>query len=267
MKKKEQQIRTVYYENPLEDEFSSAKITPRKIDEKYKYERDRGFGKLICFLFYRVIAIPLSALYLKLKFRHEIVGRKKLKMHRGEGVFIYGNHTQPTADALIPTFISYPRWAYVIVHPANVSMPFLGRITPYMGAIPLPDELGAARNFTATVKKRIDGGKPVFIYPEAHIWPYYTGIRPFTDKSFVYPVRYGTPVYAFTNTYYKRKNQRKVRIVTYIDGPFYPDTALPLKERQAKLRDEVFLAMTARASLSDKALIEYKPKQKDEKND
>jgi 1-acyl-sn-glycerol-3-phosphate acyltransferase len=258
LKKKDFQPRTVYYTDELNDEFSSAVITPKRIDEKYKYRRDKGLSRIACFFWYRVVALPIATVYLKLKFHHKILGRKKLALHKKDGIFVYGNHTQPTADALIPTFVSFPRPAFVIVHPNNVSMPFLGRVTPYMGALPLPDGLGAARNFTAAVKSCTDDALPVFIYPEAHIWPYYTGIRPFGDMSFSYPVRYGKPVYAFTNVYLKRRSPKKARIVTYIDGPFYPDASLNAADARRKLRDEVYGAMCERARLSDCVIVEYK---------
>jgi len=206
-----------------------------------------------------MIALPLATVYLKLKFRHRIVGREKLKALKKEGIFVFGNHTQPTADALIPTFIVFPRSAYVIVHANNVSMPFLGRVTPYMGAIPLPDGLAAARNFNKTLTERVESSHPIFIYPEAHIWPYYTGIRPFGDLSFSYPVKYGTPVYSFTNVYKKRRSRTRARIITYVDGPFYPDTTLSPAKARKKLRDEVYSAMCKRAELSDCVLVEYKP--------
>ena len=262
MNKKEPTPRVIYYKDELGDEFSSAVITPKRIDASYKYQRDRGFfGKIACFFWYRVIALPIAYLYLKIKFRHKIIGKDKLKEAKGKGMFIYGNHTQPTADALIPTFITYPKWAYVIVHPNNVSMPFLGRITPYMGALPLPDDTAAARSFLKTLKGRINSGKPVFIYPEAHIWPYFTGIRNFKDDSFVYPVRQKTPVFCFTNVYKKRRSEKKAKLVTYVDGPFYAKENVKESEAKKILRDEVYTAMCERAKLSDAVIIEYLPKE------
>ncbi len=257
--KKEFTPRTVYYTDELSDEFSSAVITPRKIDGTYKYRRDKNIlGKLTSFFLYRALAMPTAYIYLKLKFRHKIVGREKL---RGiGGAFIYGNHTQAVADALIPTFISRPRSAYVIVHPNNVSMPVLGRLTPYMGALPLPDDLRAAHNFNKTVRERIAEEKRVFIYPEAHIWPYFTGIRRFKSDSFSYPVKLGVPVFCFTNTYQKRGKKSKVKMITYIDGPFYPDESLNGFECQEELRGRVFECMKARSELSDFVLVDYKPK-------
>ena len=252
----------IYFSDEKNDEFSSAVITAKKIDSSYRYERSGVFAALTRFFWYRVVAIPTAFFYLKLWHGHKIENteeKKALKTLGKQGCFIYGNHTQATGDALIPTFINSLRATYVIVHPNNVSMKFLGRLTPYMGAIPLPDGLSAGRNFNAVIKKRIEQKKNIFIYPEAHIWPYYTGIRNFGDESFTYPVKYGTPVFCFTNTYQKRGISKRPRIVSYIDGPFYPDTSLPPRERRQKLRDEVHAAMLNRAELSTVDWVEYRP--------
>ncbi len=258
-KRSKEQPNIIYYRDPLQDEFSTAEITPRPIDGGWRYDRKQGAGRLLCFFWYRMVATPLAYLYLKLKFGHRVVNRALLKETRGKGVFFYGNHTQIIGDALIPTFVCMPRDAYVVVHANNVSMPILGRITPYMGAIPLPDDLAATRHFAAIIEQRIQEGEAVFLYPEAHIWPYYTGIRPFGEDSFLYPAKSGAPVYAFTNTYQARKHSKKPRLVTYIDGPFYPDMALSARARRKELRDRIHAAMCERAALSNVTVVEYRP--------
>ena len=250
--------RIIEYSDEKNDEFSTAQITPRRIDGSYRYQR----GAVAHFFWYRMVATPLAFFYLKLKFHHRVIGREKLKSAREQGCFIYGNHTQIVADALIPSFVSFPVDAYVVVHPNNVSMPYLGRVTPYMGALPLPDDAEAAKNFTDAIKRCIERDRAVVIYPEAHIWPYYTKIRPFDDASFFYPIKHGTPVFCFTNVYQKRKHTEHPRIVTYVDGPFLPDAALPLRQRRRALRDAVYQAMCARAKLSDCEYIHYQPKEK-----
>ena len=153
--------------------------------------------------------------------------------------------------------INVPKDTYVIVHPNNVSMPYLGRITPSLGALPLPDDMDAARNFLEAVNTRFNDGNAIVIYPEAHIWPFYTGIRPFTDKSFRYPASSNSPVFCFTNTYQKRKFFKTPRIVTYIDGPFFADSNLKLKEQKAVLRDQVYNAMCKRAKKNNVTLVKY----------
>ena len=250
------QKKVIYYHNELEDEFSEAKIKAKKIDESYHYE-DSVTRKLSHLLCYIVLARPIAWVYLKLKYGHKIVNRKVLKDARGRGYFLYGNHTHAIADALIPSMVNFPVATYVIVHPNNVSMPVLGKITPSLGAIPLPDDAKATKNFLKKLKDSIEKKHCVMIYPEAHIWPYYTKIRPFEDTSFRYPVRYETPVYCLTNTYQKRWLSKKPKIVTYIDGPFFSDVNASEKERKKQLRDQVYAKMKERSKNNTVQVIEY----------
>ena len=77
------------------------------------------------------------------------------------------------------------------------------------------------------------------IYPEAHIWPYYTKIRPFKNVSFAYPVNLEKPVYCMTNTYQSYgKKKDKIKIINYIDGPFYANKELSTKEQKRKLENQ-----------------------------
>ena len=252
--------RVIYYTDEQSDEFSTAVITPRKIDGSYCYVKKSPMAALAHFFAYRVVAAPIAFLYTKLAFGRRIKNARVIKSVKG-GYFLFGNHTQAVGDALMPHFIDFCRAKYIVVHPNNVSMPVLGRLTPTLGALPLPDDMAAAKNFMAAIKQRAEEGNAIVIYPEAHIWPYYTGIRPFPDTSFYYPVRLGLPVFCFTNTYQKRKLRKKPRIVTYVDGPFYPDAALPLSQQKSELRDRVYRAMCERACESNVQYVTYMKKE------
>ena len=247
----------IYYQNELTDEFSKAQIKARKIDGNYCYEDDTLLKRIGHIGWYRVLIRPLAWIYLKLVYHHRIVNKKVLREAADAGFFLYGNHTHPVADAFMPSMVSYPKDAYVIVHPANVSMPVLGRITPSLGALPLPDDISAAKNFVKAVKERVQRGCCVAIYPEAHIWPYYTGIRPFPDTSFHYPIQCGKPVFCFTDTYQKRRFTKRPQIVTYVDGPFYPDATLPAKEQKKRLRNQVYDTMLWRSQNNSVERIKY----------
>ena len=251
----------IYYQNELEDEFSTARITPRKIDGKYSYDNEKLRRRIAHTICYTILARPLAKLFLKIRFRHRIVNRNvitaTLQENGHTGYFLYGNHTHALADALIPSIVCAPTDAYVIVHPNNVSMPILGHLTPYMGALPLPDDGVAAKNFIHAVQRVIEGGNCVTVYPEAHIWPYYTKIRPFPDTSFRYPLQYNAPVFCFTNTYQKRSKGRGIDIVTYVDGPFHADENLKGRRRREALRDRVYAAMVERSKYNTVEKIRY----------
>lgn len=247
----------IYYEDELNDEYSEAQITPKKIDGSYKYIHTSFIKKLTHIFWYRIVACPIAFFYLTFKFRHKIINKKAIRKYKKQGYFTFANHTHHLADALIPTMVNGMKDTYVIVHPNNVSMPYLGRVTPSLGAIPLPDDKEATRNFMDCVKTRINQKKCVHIYPEAHIWPYYTKIRPFKSTSFRYAVDLKVPVFCFTNVYKKRRNPKKVKIVTYIDGPFFADENMSKSEQRETLRNLVYNQMVERSKLNEVELIKY----------
>lgn len=251
----------IYYADELNDEFSGDNIKPKRIDGKYKYYSNSILYKIAHFFFYRVIAVPIAYIYLKLKFHNKIINRKVLKEYKKTGYFIYANHTQNIGDAVIPTFVAMPKDVYIIVHPNNVSMPVLGRINKYLGALPLPDDFDASKNFVCAIEKRIEENNAILIYPEAHIWPYYTKIRPFPDASFRYPINANKPVFAYVNVYKKRKKSKGVNLETHVVGPFFADENLPIKQRRKKLRDEVYFAMVEKSKLNDTEVIIYRKKE------
>lgn len=250
---------TIYYKDELNDEFSSADIKAKEIDGDYVYVRTSPWSKFTRFFWYRIFATPLAFLYSKIVLGQKVSGDNPLKRHRG-GCFVYINHTQQVGDPFIPNVVMFPKNGYFIVHPDNISMPVLGKVTPSMGAIPLPGTLEAHRHFLDALEKRIGEGAAVCVYPEAHIWPYYTKIRPFPDTSFAYPVKYGVPAFTITNTYQKRRFSKKPRVVSYVDGPFYPDrdgADASAREKRKELRDEVYGTMCSRAENSTVEYIRY----------
>lgn len=257
------QEKIIYYKDELNEEFSTAKILPRKIDENYKYIHKSVIWNAIAFLLQNVLSVPIKFLYAKIKFKIKYVGKEKLKPYKKQGYFIYGNHTQIFADTFITSNTNYPKKNFFIVNPENVSMKFLGNVVEMLGAIPIPGNKEAMKNFLEVIEKRIKDGNSVTIFPEAHIWPYYTKIRPFKTVSFKYPVQLNVPTFSVTNTYQTYgKNNDKVRIVTYVDGPFFPDDGCKtMKEKQQNLRDKVYKKMVERSPNSNIEVIKYVKKE------
>ena len=113
-----------------------------------------------------------------------------------------------------------------------------------------------SKNFIEAIKYHIRNSRVIAIYPEAHVWPYYTNIRNFKSVSFKYPIELDKPAYSFTTTYQRKKNG-KFKIVTYVDGPFYPDKFLSKKESQEKLKNEIYEAMKKRSKNNNIEIIKY----------
>lgn len=251
MKKK-----TVYYKSE-EDEFSRARITPRVIDKSYRYLPTSSAERIFSASLYRCVATPLAYTYVKARFSRRIIGKDKLLPYAKCGYFLYGNHTHAIFDALNPGTLVFPKRAYTVASAENLSIKGLGIGAKHLGAIPIPDTALAYRAFKDAIRQRIDEGACIVIYPEAHIWPYHTGIRSFPETSFYLPASLNTPVFCFTNTYHKG-GALGVRVITYIDGPFFPDGALDKRKNAALLADSVRRAMIERAKSSTLTLVEYK---------
>lgn len=256
-KNKNDNERIIYYNDELNDEFSGKNIIPRNIDSMYKYIHKNPFWNIASFLLRKLVITPVKYIYPKVKFDIEIVGKEKLKKYKNMPYFLYANHTQVFADTIIPTLAVGRKSNSFIVNPENVSMKYLGNIVQMLGAIPIPNKIDGMENFINAIKNKINKNNVITIYPEAHIWPYYTKIRPFSNVSFKYPVEYNTPVFCLTNTYVKSKNPKKPKIITYIDGPFFKDDSLNKKMQKQKLRDTVYECMLKRSKNSNFEYIKY----------
>ena len=249
--------RVYYYSDELNDDFAGTKIRRKQLPADYDYFPKNPLRHAFGFLLYRVIATPVVFLYEKLIRREKIVNRKLLKKYGKDGYFLYANHTSAVDDAFTPTLAAFPKKAYILVNPDAVSVPVAGKLVELLGGVPLPTDRHGMRNFHDAVLSHAEKKHCVMIYPEAHIWPYYTKIRPFKDVSFRYPAETGQPVFCYTTTFRKAKFFRRPRATVYIDGPFWPDKTLGVKENQKRLRDLVYETMQQRSKLSSYEYASY----------
>ena len=67
----------IYYKDELNEEFSEAQITPRVIDENYKYIHKNVIWNATAFLLQNVLSVPIKYLYAKIKFRLKYEGKEK----------------------------------------------------------------------------------------------------------------------------------------------------------------------------------------------
>ena len=198
--------KTIYYHDPLHDDFAptNGHIRPKPIGADFPYEHPSPVWQALAFVVYRLIMTPFLFLYCKLVFGLRIENRKALRELPG-GYFLYGNHTNTLADAFIPTLLAFPRRANIVTAADTVSIPGVRNIVQMLGAVPLADTIDGTRQFLAAIHRRLERRQAVMIYPEAHIWPYYNGIRPFPDTAFAYPVREQVPAVGVVVVYRQRK--------------------------------------------------------------
>lgn len=245
---------TYYYSNELGDDFAGTKIEAKRLPDDYRYVRTDRAWKIARFLVCKIFATPIIILASFLLSR--VKNKRVLRGYKRGGAFIYGNHTAYLTDAATPTRLAFPNTADIVVNPDAVSIKGIGGLVRLLGGVPVPDSIRGLKNFSSDIERAAADGHWVAVYPEAHIWPYYTGIRPFGAASFKYPAKCNVPVFAYTTTYKKRRLFKRPKKVIYIDGPFFAEGE-SLKERAESLRSQVYAAMCGRAKLSNCEFCTY----------
>ena len=252
--KKEKYPKGVRYYDSFDNDFESAVKAPEDFKENYLYLKKKPVFRFASFVLHNLIGPPVAFFYSRVLLRERVIGKKKLKIKGG--MILYANHTEPVGDALCPHTYVFPRMAYTVVSPDNFALPGLGKIIGYLGAVPTPCDVKMARAFSECLKTRLDCGSAVVVFPEAHVWQYYTGIRPMDKGAFVFPDKFSVPAFAVTRVY-KRSRFFGFRRLIYVDGPFYADKSLSRAMSCEKLMDEVRSAMLKRAAESDIEIIKY----------
>lgn len=260
----------VFYYNSEEDDPIKTEEQEKKekvsLPEGYEFIPENPFVRLYAAILYRGFKV-FARFYARFYLHMDIVGREKLKKVKGTGYVIYANHTNPFHDAFSPALVA-DRRIFTIISPVNLKLPGIGKFLPLIGGIPLGTNEKEKKAMNEAVDKRLAQKKCLVIYPEAHVWPYYTKIRKFPagDRSFKYAVRNNLPVFTMTTTYHKSKvkGQERPDMTVYVDGPFYPDKKLSEDENRAKLAKEAYDSMVKWSKKSSYEYFEYKkgPKKK-----
>lgn len=257
-----EEARVFYYSSTNDDPIKTKEQENKEkvgLPEGYQFIPKNPFVKLYSFLLFHGFKL-FARWYAKFYLHMDIKGREKLKKARGTGYVIYANHTNPFHDAFSPALVA-DRRIYTIISPVNLKLPGIGKYLPYIGGLPLGGTPEEKKAFNEAVDKLIKKKKCLVIYPEAHVWPYYTGIREFPagDKSFKYAARNNVPVFTMTTTYHKSKKKGQARpdMTVYVDGPFYPDKKLSEEENRAKLMKEAYDSLVKNSKKSSYEYFKY----------
>lgn len=258
--------KTIYYTDYSDDVVVNSN-QDYEITENYVYIHHNPFYRLASGIVY-VLAAVIGFFYVHLWLRMSIRNRNVLKESGKNGYFLYSNHTQPIGDVILPGFVvGTSKRMYTVVSQANLGIKGIGKVLPLLGALPIPEKLHQMGSFQSAVETRAKEGHVIAIFPEAHVWPYYTKIRPFSVTSFHFPVDCDLPVYSMTVTYQKAKWGKKPQCIIYVDGPFRADKTWTKKEQRRWLHDQVYQAMLERSKNSNIEYIHYEKRSNGEKDE
>ena len=253
---KEFKPETKYYKS-FEDDFVESMDQDYKLKENYKWIHTNPIYRFFSWVIYGIAWVIIRFAF-PIAYGIKVKNRKVIKPYKKMGYFYFGNHTQMLGDVFKAPYVAKSKRVYVIAAPANLGVPVIGRILTSLGAITIPTDFEHMKDFTNAIHTRIEQKHCVSIYPEAHLWPYYTGIRPFPETSFKFVVNENAPAFCITTTYQKRKHRKKPRVTLFVDGPFWPDKTLSRNDRAKKLHDEIYQTMLERSKESTYDYVIYK---------
>ncbi len=257
--------RVFYYDSEEDDPIKTdeqEKKVKVGLPDGYEFIPKNIFVRIYSEILFRIFWI-FGQWYERCYWKLKIHGREKLKAAKGKGYVIYANHTNPFHDVFGPALVA-DRRIFTIISPVNLKIPGIGKFLPYIGGLPLGSTVDEKKRFNEAVDERLGEKKCLVIYPEAHVWPYYTGIRKFPagDKSFKYAVRNDVPIYTMTTTYHERKGRSLPRMEAYLDGPFYPEEGKSEDENRAMLADKAYESMVKWSKKNTYQYFEYKKRPK-----
>lgn len=254
--RRNQTTETKYFKS-FTDDFVRSKKQSYRLTESFVWIHT-GFFYRVTAQFLYLLFQCFALLYCRFVLHVKMENRSVLQQSQNTGFFLYANHTQPMGDAFMPVLVLSPKRAYIVASPANLGIPGLGPLLPLIGALPLPESVGGIKKLCNAIKFRITQKSCIVFYPEAHVWPWYTGIRPFPAASFGFPVECDAPSYCMTITYQERNRLKRPGITIYLDGPFYPDRSLSKMKQKEKLRDEIYRCMEHNSLNSTYSYIQYR---------
>ena len=231
----------IYYKDELNDDFNEVGLSRPSVPEGYKYKRTNPVSNVFANILYYGLGVPI--MWIACKFHGiKVVNKKYLRRFRHKsGAFIYANHVSISDAWKYHAYVCLPKRVNIIGYSDALSLPGIVRyLVRCFGLLPLPlkTDLSNQRPFRDAVEWYVNDQKQfVLIFPEAHIWPYYTKIRNFLPNSFIYPVKAQAPVIPMVTVWRKSKLHKKPRQTVVIGKPIYPDPSLDDKESVLELHE------------------------------
>lgn len=236
--------RIIFYSDEVNDDFGKKHVRDDAYKGKKKVIIERhGLYDKISFVFICFVHFLIN-IY-KFFGGVKVIGKKNVKkLPKDQGFFIYANHAG-IIDVALSYFVSWPKRSQAVGYTDALANPVTHFLVPLCGFIPLPTDIHDMPKLNKAIRYYVEERKQgVIIFPEAHLWPTYIGVRNFKRQSFHYPVEFDKPVLPVFFARRERKGFwklfRKPRITIIIGEPLYPDKSLERRDAIQKLGDETY---------------------------
>ena len=229
--------KTIYWKDELNDDFDQVGLTRPSVPKNYQYLRKLH---VLSWMAYYLLARPLLGIYC---FFHgiRVKNRKNVKPLKKTGYFLYSNHV---AISDVFKFSSYAlaKRVNIIGYSDALSLKAIRPLIRALGYLPIPDDIDNLKRLKEAINTLVNKKEVILIYPEAHIWPYYTKIRNFKDVSFSYPAEMNKPVVPAVTVWRGKPNHKPKQTIIF-GKPIYPNEELTPIENKKYLRDQCYLQM------------------------
>lgn len=204
------------------------------------YSKGFAFKRFWVRLLLRFLVFPILS-HFKMGIR--IKGKKNLKRYKQElkgGAITIANHVHMWDYICAMKAVHNLKWPYLLSWDKNINGPD-GPLVRMVGGIPIPvTDLEAQVAFNHAIKKLLDDGNFLHIYPEGSMWEYYAPIRPFKNGAASLAIKNNKPILPMAFTYRKpswiraKIFKQPAALTLNIGEPIYADPDL---EKTAQVDD------------------------------
>ena len=232
--------RIVYYKDEFNDDFGEIGLERPKLKEDYVFERKGAVKRFFATIFYYGLALPILWLVGKCAVSVKVKNRKVLKELKHKGYIIYGNHTHWVDAWTAQVFVARPKRTNILGYSDALSIPVAKGLVKGIGLLPVENNRESLTKLTNAITHYINKKECISIFPEAHVWPYYNGIRQFKVGSFFYPTVSKCPIVAMCTIWRKVWYSKKPKMTIYVSQPKYYDETLDQKANIEAYHDYVY---------------------------
>lgn len=195
----------------------------------------------------RILAEKMTAKFNK---DTEIAGLENALSVKG-GAIMTANHYNPT-DSTPPRLVAYAmgkrRRFHIVVQQTNVFMTGLfGFLMKNANTMPVSSSIEYMnKNFNPALKKLLERGDLILIYPEQEMWFNYKKPRRYRDGAFHFAAQLGVPIIpTFTEMRnvegeYDESGFLRVKHIIHILPPIYPASDLSVRENRVYMQKKEY---------------------------
>lgn len=244
MKKEWKNKKVVIWDDEFHNEFVENNLDHPPVKENYVFHRENKFTSFFSNVVYFFLLKPVLSLYLYLS-GTRVIGRNNLKAVKDIGCYLYSNYVSFNDTYKIQALVVQNKRVDVIGYSDISKKKIKGKLAANFGYIPLPlkEDLVNTEKMVKSLDYRVMNKHDILIFPEAHMWPYYTHIRDFKWGSFAYPTRTMSPIVPIVTVFRSVWYSKKPKETIIIGKPIYPKMGFNAHQNKMFLYQECLNAM------------------------